>query len=132
MYFSGPHQRYRTNANGITAKSADEVLATYNETFGAAPTAAFWAHAYDATVMLLSAIDAVAVDDGAGNLTIDRQALRDELNAVSGFAGLIGTLSCDDFGDCGATKITVVQNTDPSDIAAGKQNVVFEFVGEVS
>ncbi|HEY6629010.1 MAG TPA: branched-chain amino acid ABC transporter substrate-binding protein [Acidimicrobiia bacterium] len=129
MYFSGPDQRYGANANGVTGKSADEVLAAYNETFGEAPTAAFWAHAYDATVMLLDAINTVAVDDGSGNLTIDRQALRDQLNSVSGFAGLIGTLSCDDFGDCGATKITVVQNTDPSDIAAGKQNVVFEFVG---
>ncbi len=132
MYFSGPDQRYGTNKNGITGKSADEVLATYNETFGEAPSAAFWAHAYDATVMLLAAIDAVAVDDGAGNLTIDRQALRDQLNNTSGFEGLIGTLSCDEFGDCGATKITVVQNTDPSDITIGKANVVFEFEGSVS
>jgi branched-chain amino acid transport system substrate-binding protein len=132
MYFSGPDQRYGTNTNGITGKSADEVLATYNETFGEAPSAAFWAHAYDATVMLLAAIDAVAVDDGAGNLTIDRQALRDQLNSTSGFEGLIGTLSCDEFGDCGATKITVVQNTDPSDITIGKANVVFEFEGSAS
>jgi branched-chain amino acid transport system substrate-binding protein len=132
MYFSGPDQRYGANANGITGKSADEVLAAYEAAVGEPPSAAFWAHAYDATTMLLSAIDAVAVDDGAGNLTIDRQALRDELNSVSGFAGLIGTLSCDDFGDCGATKITVVQNTDPADIAVGKANVVFEFEGASS
>jgi branched-chain amino acid transport system substrate-binding protein len=132
MYFSGPDQRYGTNTNGITGKSAEEVLATYNETFGEAPSAAFWAHAYDATVMLLAAIDAVAVDDGAGNLTIDRQALRDELNSVSGFEGLIGTLSCDEFGECGATKIAVVQNTDPTDIAVGKANVVYSFEGAVS
>ncbi len=129
MFFSGPDQRYGTNKNGITGKSADEVLAAYTETVGAAPTAAFWAHAYDATVMLLDAINKVAVDDGSGNLTIDRQALRDQLNSTTGFEGLIGTLSCDAFGDCGATKITVVQNSDPSDIAAGKQNVVFSYDG---
>jgi branched-chain amino acid transport system substrate-binding protein len=132
MYFSGPDQRYGDNANGITGKTADEVLATYNETYGEAPSAAFWAHAYDATVLLLSAIDAVAVDDGSGALTIDRQALRDQINSTSGYEGLIGTLTCDEFGDCGATKITVVQNTDPTDIAVGKENVVFEFDGSAS
>ena len=133
MYFSGPDQRYGTNTNGVTGRTAEEVLATYNETFGEAPTAAFWAHAYDATVMLLSAIDAVAVDDGAGNLTIDRQALRDELNSVSGFEGLIGTLSCDEFGDCGATKITVVQKADAgvTTVAQTLESVVFEFEGAV-
>jgi branched-chain amino acid transport system substrate-binding protein len=132
MYFSGPDQRYGTNANGITGVSADDVLANYNTTFGAAPTAAFWAHSYDATVMLLAAIDAVAVDDGSGNLTIDRQALRDELNSVAGFEGLIGTLSCDEFGDCGATKIAVVQHNDSTDIPAGKANVVYSFEGATS
>lgn len=132
MYFSGPDQRYGDNANGITGKTAEEVLATYNETYGEAPSAAFWAHAYDATILLLSAIDAVAVDDGSGALTIDRQALRDQINSTSGYEGLIGTLTCDEFGDCGATKITVVQNSDPADIAVGKENVVFEFDGSAS
>jgi branched-chain amino acid transport system substrate-binding protein len=132
MFFSGPDQRYGTNTNGVTGKSADEVLAAYNETFGVAPTAAFWAHAYDATVMLLDSINAVAVDNG-GELTIDRQALRDQLNAVEGFEGLIGTLSCDDFGDCGATKITVVEKNaaDQVTVADALPNVVFEFEGAV-
>jgi branched-chain amino acid transport system substrate-binding protein len=131
LYFSGPDQRYGTNTNAITGKTAEEVLATYNETFGEAPSAAFWAHSYDATVMLLDAINTVAVDDGSGNLTIDRQALRDQLNSVSGFEGLIGTLSCDEFGDCGATKITVVQKTaaDQVVVADVLPNVVYEFEG---
>jgi branched-chain amino acid transport system substrate-binding protein len=129
MYFSGPDQRYGENANGVTGASADVVLALYEGTYGEAPSAAVWAHAYDATIMLLSAIDAVAVDDGSGALTIDRQALRDQISSTSGYEGLIGNLTCDEFGDCGATKITVVQNTDPSDIAVGKANVVFEFEG---
>jgi branched-chain amino acid transport system substrate-binding protein len=131
VYFSGPDQRYGTNTNGITGKTAEEVLATYNETFGEEPSAAFWAHSYDATTMLLDAINTVAVDDGSGNLTIDRQALRDQLNSVSGFEGLIGTLSCDEFGDCGATKITVVQKNaaDQVTVADVLPNVVYEFEG---
>lgn len=129
VYFSGPDQRYGDNTSGITGKSADDVLNTYIETYGEEPSAAFWAHSYDATVMLLSAIDSVAVDDGSGNLTIDRQALRDALTSVSGFQGITGNLSCDEFGDCGSTKITVVQNTDPNDISFGKQNVVYSYEG---
>ena len=131
MYFSGPDQRYGDNANGITGKTADEVLTAYNETFGEAPSAAFWAHAYDATIMLLDAINTVAVDDGSGNLTIDRQALRDQLNSTTGFEGLIGTLACDEFGDCGPTKITVVQKTDVSQVTQSSvlPNVVFEYDG---
>jgi branched-chain amino acid transport system substrate-binding protein len=132
MFWSGPDQRYGTNANGVTGKSADEVLAAYNETFGEAPTAAFWAHAYDATVLLLDSINSVAVDNG-GELTIDRQALRDQLNSTSGYEGLIGTLSCDDFGDCGATKITVVEKNAADQVTSGDvlPNVVFEFEGAV-
>ncbi len=130
MYFSGPDQRYGTNTNGVTGKTAEEVLATYTETFGEGPSAAFWAHSYDATVMLLDAINSVAVDNG-GELTIDRQGLRDQLNGVSGFEGLIGTLSCDEFGDCGATKITVVQKTaaDEVTVALAAENVVYEYEG---
>jgi branched-chain amino acid transport system substrate-binding protein len=130
MFFSGPDQRYGDNVNAITGKSADEVLSTYVAEFGEDPSAAFWAHAYDATALLLSAIDAVAVDDGSGNLTIDRQALRDEVAATAGYQALIGTLSCDEFGDCGATRITVVEQNSPGqEMSDVLSNVVFEFEG---
>ena len=56
------------------------------------------AHAYDATTLLLHAIEAVAVAED-GKLLVDRAALRQQLSATTGFKGLIGTLSCDDFGD---------------------------------
>jgi branched-chain amino acid transport system substrate-binding protein len=76
---------------------------------------------------LLSAIDQVAVELADGSLFIDRQALRDALTATSGFSGIIGTLGCDEFGDCGAQRISVVLHEDSTDIEAGKQNIVFEF-----
>ncbi len=130
MYFSGPDQRYGENTNEITGKTADEVLATYQSEFGEDPSAAFWAHAYDATTLLLDAINTVAVDDGSGNLTIDRQALRDQISSTADYSALIGTLSCDEFGDCGATKITVVQQNSPGqDMQDVLANVVYEFEG---
>ncbi|GMQ93189.1 MAG: ABC transporter substrate-binding protein [Acidimicrobiia bacterium] len=126
MYFSGPNLDYGNNKSEIGTTAAD-FLAAYQAEYGEAPSAAFWAHSYDATVLLLSAIDAVAVEMSDGTLIVDRQALRDELTATSGFGGIIGTLSCDEFGDCGAQRISIVLHLDSSDIEAGKSNIVFEF-----
>jgi branched-chain amino acid transport system substrate-binding protein len=125
-YFSGPNLDYGSNASEI-GTTADDFLAAYEAEYGETPSAAFWAHSYDATVLLLSAIEEVAVELDDGSLFIDRQALRDSLTATSGFAGIIGTLSCDDFGDCGAQRISVVFHEDPSDVPTGKANIVFEF-----
>ena len=125
-YFSGPNLDYGTNASEI-GTTADDFLAAYEAEYGEAPSAAFWAHSYDATVLLLSAIDAVAVELDDGSLFIDRQALRDNLTATSGFGGIIGTLSCDEYGDCGAQRISVVFHEDPSDVQTGKENIVFEY-----
>ena len=126
MYFSGPNLDYGSNASEIGTTAAD-FLAAYDAAYGEAPTASFWAHSYDATVLLLSAIDEVSVELSDGTLFIDRQALRDQLTATSSFGGIIGTLSCDAFGDCGAQRVSVVLHTDSTDIAAGKTNNVFEF-----
>jgi branched-chain amino acid transport system substrate-binding protein len=126
MYFSGPNLDYGANASE-TGQNAEGFLAAYDAAYGEAPSAAFWAHSYDATVLLLTAIDQVGVVQSDGSLFIDRQALRDALTATSGFGGIIGTLGCDEFGDCGAQRISVVLHTDSSDIEAGKSNIVFEF-----
>ncbi|MCL1595104.1 MAG: branched-chain amino acid ABC transporter substrate-binding protein [Actinomycetia bacterium] len=125
-YFSGPDLNYGDNASE-TGTTAADFLARYEAEFGEAPAAPFWAHSYDATVMLLAAIDAVAVETDDGGLFIDRQALRDQLAATSGFGGIIGTLGCDAFGDCGAQKIAIVLHEDSSDVEAGKANVQFTY-----
>src|SRR5690606_27450774 len=85
----------------------DEFLPMYEADYGTAPTAPFHAHAYDATNMLLDAIAAVAQQDADGNLLIGRQALRDALYATSGFEGITGTLTCNEFGDCADPRISV-------------------------
>ncbi len=126
MYFSGPNLDYGNNKSELGTTAAD-FLAAYEAEYGEVPSAAFWAHSYDATVLLLSAIDKVAVELDDGSLFIDRQALRDELTSTKGFSGIIGTLSCDDFGDCGAQRISIVLHEDPTDIEAGKTNIVYEF-----
>jgi len=90
----------------------DEFLPMYEADYGTAPTAPFHAHAFDATNMLLNAIEAVAQQDADGNLLIGRQALRDALYATSGYEGITGSLTCTEFGDCADPKIAVseIQN----------------------
>ena len=125
FYFSGPDLRFGENENEATGVNATEFLEAYEAEHGEAPTAPFWAHAYDATTMLLQAIEEVAVQDG-DTLFIDRAALRDAISDISGFAGIIGTISCDDFGDCGAAKITVIHNED-NVYSNATDNVVFSY-----
>ena len=125
MYLSGPDLRYGSNTNQSTGVTADQFLADYESNNGNAPEAPFWAHSYDATTILLEAIKAAShVHDG--NLEIDRAGVREYLDGLSGYEGIIGTLSCDDFGDCGAQRITVVQNSS-ADFAGSIENVVFSF-----
>jgi branched-chain amino acid transport system substrate-binding protein len=66
----------------------------------------FNAHAFDATNILLDAIEAVAVDDGSGNLTISRTALKDAVYATNGYEGVTGIITCTPLGDC-ATDVTI-------------------------
>jgi len=125
VYISGPDLRFGSNANSITGRTADGLLAAYLEAYGERPSAGYWGHSYDATTMLLKAIEEVSVEV-AETLYIDRQALRSELHASS-FDGVIGPIACDEFGDCGSQLIAVIHHIDPRDIEAGKNNVVFDY-----
>jgi len=127
MYFSGPDLRFGDNT-GFTGVNYTELVANYTDQFGEAPPQVFHAHTYDATMLLLDAIENVGVLDG-GDLRVGRQALRDYLYAVTDFPGVTGSLSCDEFGDCGAQAIAIVHHLDPNDPAATIQNVVFSAAG---
>ena len=127
MYFSGPDLAFGDNTSS-TGVNAEAFLARYEAEFNELPSAAFWAHSYDATILLLTAIDAVAVESEDGTVYIDRQALRDELDATTDFPGIIGTITCDAFGDCGAQRIAVVLHE--GDAVAATSNVVYSATRE--
>ncbi len=126
MYFSGPDVRYGSNYNQSTGETAADVLADYEAEFGEVPAAPFWAHSYDAAALLMDAIAAASYDDG-GTLVIDRAGVREFLNGVSNYSGLIGLMSCDEYGDCSSSKITVIQNIDINDYGVSTANVVYEY-----
>jgi branched-chain amino acid transport system substrate-binding protein len=117
MYFSGPATP--------TGSTYDELVQKYEAEFGEAPIQSFHGHAYDAANIVFDAIEAVAVEGDDGTLTIDRQALLDEVGATEGFEGLTGTLTCDEFGDCADPSIDIVQNTEEAvSIADVRGNVL--------
>ena len=127
IYFSGPDQRFGANVNQSTGRSGTGFLEEYQSRHGESPSSPFWVFGYDAATLLLDAIAAAShVEDG--NLVIDRQGVRDHLNDVRGYRGLVGTLNCDDFGDCGAARLTVVQNLGGADnVEASMNNIVFSY-----
>lgn len=93
MYLSGPYV-------DVNNEAYKEFLAKWADQIGGVPPSGFHAHAYDATNMILDGIEAVAVVGDDGTVYIGRQALRDYLYALEGFAGLTGNLACDENGDC--------------------------------
>jgi branched-chain amino acid transport system substrate-binding protein len=102
MYLSSP------NFSAFQEGYAD-LLAKYEAKFGIKPPQAFHAHGYDAANILLNAIEQVSVEGEDGTLYVPKSALRDAIYATKDFQGVTGTLSCGEFGDCGAPLIAVYQ-----------------------
>jgi branched-chain amino acid transport system substrate-binding protein len=108
------------NAEGVAISGPDltafqqndfyqnEFLPAYSKKFGEEPQSVFHAHSFDATNMVLDAIEQVAVETDDGGLQIPRTALKDALFATSGFEGITGNLSCDENGDCQQTAVMAV------------------------
>lgn len=91
IYMSGPY---------LSGEAYDEFLVIWEEEIGGSPPSGFHAFAFDATNILLDAIEAVAVEMDDGSVSIGRQALRDALTALEGYEGLTGVLGCTETGDC--------------------------------
>ena len=126
MFLSGPNLNYGAKANESTGRHAADLLSEYEDTYGTTPEAAYWAHAYDAATLLLEAIEAASHTDGE-SLVIDLAGVREYLDGVSGYIGIIGSISCDDFGDCGVRRIAVVEHLDSGNPAATRSNTVYEY-----
>ncbi len=127
LYITGPDLRYGANTNQSTGKDAEAFLTAYEATYGSPPEGAYWAHSYDAATLLLDAIKAASWINDDGALVIDRAGVRQHLDGVTGYQGITGTLTCDDFGDCSAARLTVIRHDDKDDLDASKSNIVFQY-----
>jgi branched-chain amino acid transport system substrate-binding protein len=101
-YLSGPD--LTAFSNGDFYKN--QFLPAYEDQYGTKPLSVFHAHAYDAMNILVNAIEATAVKNDDGSLTINRAALKDAVQNTSDYQGIIGTLTCTPTGDC-ATSVTI-------------------------
>lgn len=127
VYATGPEADLGSNVNAVTGRSVDEALAAYDAAYGGFPGTPYWAHSYDATTMLLSAIESVAIER-VGELILDRNALRRKLHATTDFQALVGALTCDEFGDCGTGRINIYHHVDTSVTDPSQLPVVYRFV----
>ena len=125
VYFAGPEPLHGANVNAATGKNGDAILSALRSRYGE-PATPYWAHAYDAATLLLSSIEAVAVEQG-GRLYVDRAGLRAQIGATTGFLGITGELSCDDFGDCGSGRLNIYHHTDLSITDPTRLPVVYRF-----
>ena len=104
MYISGPSQELGEVYQGM--------VETYLDISGLDTTLqAFHGHTFDATNILLDAIEQVAVESDDG-LSIDLAELRAAVYATTDHQGATGVLSCNEFGDCSAPAIDVFQVTE--------------------
>ena len=126
FYFAGPELDFGGNVNEATGRSGDELTAAYQEKYSESSTSAYLAHAYDATTILLRAIEEVAVVEGSA-LYIDRARLREALAGTSGFSGIIGAISCDEFGDCGTGRVQISHHTDSTMTDVERLPVVYRY-----
>jgi len=98
MYLSGP----------ASAEESQEFLQEYQTRYGEPPIASYHLQGYDAAMMLLDALEKVAVRSG-GSLFVGRQTLREALFATRGMEGLSGPLNCVETGDCAQPNIAIFQ-----------------------
>jgi len=103
----------------VSSDAFEAFLAKYEEAYGEAPIAPYHAHAYDATSVILAAIEKVGQLDADGNLVIDRLALAQAIRATKDHPGLTGTLTCDEFGECGGAVIDVYKVVDGAWVSQG-------------
>ena len=125
MYFAGPEADFSDNVSELTGRSGQQVLDAFEARHGGFPESPYWAHAYDATSMLLAAIGSVAVEVG-DMMYIDRARLRRAVRATD-ISGLVGTVSCDDFGDCGTGRMNIYHHTDTSITDVSRLRVVYVY-----
>jgi branched-chain amino acid transport system substrate-binding protein len=107
----------------------DAFVSRYETKYGESPaTTPYHAHMHDAVNLLLDTIEAIAVEEEDGRLHIGRQALRDALYATSGYQGLTGSLTCDQYGDCGVARFKVVRLDDAAAGMSGlEENIVYAY-----
>jgi len=111
----------------INNSANEQLREKYHAKYGEAPLSFYYSFAYDATNLLLEAIERSAAQEKDGTLHIGRQALRDRLNSMD-YNGLTGQLGCDPFGDCGSAKLNIVRLDYPvASVDQLRNNIIYQY-----
>jgi branched-chain amino acid transport system substrate-binding protein len=120
MYFVGP--------SPAKTPQSQELAAAYLQKFKTQPGTSYYQSAFDAAELLFQAIERTAIRRADGGLSIGREALRQQLYNTRTFAGVTGTLACDQFGDCAYPLFDVLRLDSPEKGVEGLlKNVQFTF-----
>jgi branched-chain amino acid transport system substrate-binding protein len=109
-----------------------QFLPAYQEQFGTAPVGPFHTQAYDATLILLDAIDRIATQVEGGTLEVGRTALRDAVQETSEVIGLSGTISCTESGDCAPETTIAIYRVPDLPLAGGSPDAEPVFTETIS
>ncbi len=101
MYLSGP----------APVPESAAFAAKYKAAYGEDPVASYHLQAYDAALMLFTAIETSAIPASSGDdsLLIQPRDLRNSIANVRNANGLSGTLTCSSSGDCASPNIEIYQ-----------------------
>lgn len=120
MYFVGPSRP--------RGPAVDRLDRLYAAEYGTQPAASYYLNAYDAANLLMSALEKAAARSPDGSWLVGRQALRDALYAARNAEAVVGTLACNEFGDCARPVFDVLRLDDPTAGIEGLQsNVLFTY-----
>jgi branched-chain amino acid transport system substrate-binding protein len=98
VYATGPY---------VEGKNYQELETSYINQFGETPHSLQYVFAYDATNLLLDAIEQASAVDRNGNLIIGRQTLQRAIFETSAYDGFTGSLTCTTWGNCSAENLVV-------------------------
>lgn len=102
---------YVTTPQAEQGEALEAFLTRYVETYGEQPGSPYNTNGYDATNLLLDAIEAVGYIDDNGDLVIERAALQAYVRSAE-LDGLTSDFACDGTGECAIAGIAVYQVVD--------------------
>jgi branched-chain amino acid transport system substrate-binding protein len=91
-----------------------DFLAKHEAKYGEKTLAPFHAHAYDAAMIIMDAVEKAAIQGDDGSLLIPRKAVVQAMFETQDHVGLTGNLTCNEYGDCADPKIAVYECVDPN------------------
>jgi len=99
--------------SAVTGMSASQTRERVAGLSGVRDPSGWWAYAYDATTLLLKALEDTSLIDNDGSLVLSRAELRANLARIT-FVGFTGPIACAPLGDCAARRTAIHAHDDAS------------------